>query len=119
MTPVVQLYWIRVALGIVAGLVTAFIAAFFGGVEGMTDSTTLINSITVALLIYFVTYYILRATYKNKIEKPSKILKHSNRHVLLCLDYVLRAILHNIRYSIGIRLRIILLFLPLSAENSR
>ncbi|MGE5533771.1 MAG: hypothetical protein ACM3UN_05425 [Bacillota bacterium] len=74
MTPVVQLYWIRVVLGIVAGLVTAFIAAYFGGAVGLTDFTTLINSITVALLIYFVTYYILRSYYKGKIEKQSKIL---------------------------------------------
>jgi hypothetical protein len=74
MTPVVQLYWLRVVLGIVAGTITAFIAAFFGGEAGMLDTTTLVNSITVALLIYFVTYYILRGFYKNKIEKTSKIL---------------------------------------------
>jgi ABC-type dipeptide/oligopeptide/nickel transport system permease subunit len=74
MTPVVQLYWIRVVLGIVAGAITAFIAAYFGGKAGMADTTTLVNSITVALLIYFVTYYILRASFKNKIEKQSKIL---------------------------------------------
>jgi hypothetical protein len=70
MTPVVQLYWIRVVLGIVAGLVTAVLALF----QNINDFTTLINSITVALLIYFVTYYILRAYFKSKIEKPSKIL---------------------------------------------
>ena len=40
----------------------------------MIDLTTLINSITIALLIYFVTYYIFRASFKNKIEKQSKIL---------------------------------------------
>ena len=74
MTPVVQLYWLRVVLGIVAGAITAAIAAFLGGASGMTDITTLVNSITVALLIYFVTYYILRGFYKNKIEKQSKIL---------------------------------------------
>jgi len=74
MTPVVQLYWLRVVLGIVAGTITAFIAAFFGGKTGIPETTTLINSITVALLIYFVTYYILRGFYKNKIEKQSKIL---------------------------------------------
>src|SRR4030042_1277577 len=71
MTPVVQLYWLRVALGIVAGVITAVLAAFFGS---MTDTTTLVNSITLALLIYFVTYYIIRGFYKNKIEKQSKIL---------------------------------------------
>jgi zinc transporter ZupT len=74
MTPVVQLYWLRVLLGIVAGAITAFIAAYFGGIKGVTDITTLLNSITVALLIYFVTYYILRGYYKTKIEKQSKIL---------------------------------------------
>ncbi len=74
MTPVVQLYWLRVVLGIIAGIITAFIAAYFSGKAGMLDTTTLINSITVALLIYFVTYYILRASFKSKIEKQSKIL---------------------------------------------
>ena len=71
MTPVVQLYWLRVALGIIAGAITAVLAALFGS---GTDVTTLINSITVALLIYFVSYYALRGFYKNKIEKQSKIL---------------------------------------------
>jgi hypothetical protein len=74
MTPVTQLYWLRVALGIVAGVVTAAIAFFIGGAAGLYDLSTLLNSITVALLIYFVTYYIFRATYKTKIEKQSKIL---------------------------------------------
>ena len=71
MTPVVQLYWLRVVLGIVAGAITAFLAVLlfdFNSIE------TLVNSLTVALLIYFVTYYILRGYYKDKIEKQSKIL---------------------------------------------
>jgi hypothetical protein len=71
MTPLVRLYWIRVALGIVAAAISAVVAQLIGT---LTDLTTLVNSITVALLIYFITYYILRATFKNKIEKPSKIL---------------------------------------------
>jgi hypothetical protein len=74
MTPVVQLYWLRVVLGIVAGAVTAVLAAVLGGSAGLGDFTTLLNSITLALLIYFVTYYILRGYYKTKIEKQSKIL---------------------------------------------
>ena len=71
MTPIVQLYWIRVTLGIVAGAISAVVAVFLFPID---DISSLVNSITMALLIYFITYYILRATYKNKIEKQSKIL---------------------------------------------
>jgi len=70
MSPVVQLYWIRVLLGIIAGAIAAIFASFMP----LYDYTTLINSITVALLVYFITYYILRATLKTKIEPQSKIL---------------------------------------------
>ena len=71
MTPITQLYWIRVLLGIIAGVITAIIAAYFYPIQ---DITTLVNSITVALLIYFITYYILKVSFKDKIEKQSKIL---------------------------------------------
>jgi len=71
MTPLVQLYWIRVALGIIAAIISAVLAELIGTV---TEITTLVNSITVALLIYFITYYLLRTSFRNKIEKPSKIL---------------------------------------------
>ena len=72
MTPIVQLYWLRVALGMTAGVITAVLAKFVFNIA--TDYTPLINSITVALIIYFVSYYILKAVYKTKIEKQSKIL---------------------------------------------
>ena len=74
MTPIVQLYVIRVILGIVAGAVTAAVAVFLGGAAGLYDLSTLLNSITVALLIYFITYYIFRGVYKTKIPTVSKIL---------------------------------------------
>jgi len=71
MTPIVKLYWLRVLLGIIAGAITAVVAQLFGGAG---DMTTLVNSITVALLIYFISYYIIRPVYKSKIEKQSKLL---------------------------------------------
>jgi hypothetical protein len=36
--------------------------------------STFVDSLTVALMVYLLTYYILKAVYKNKIEKQSKIL---------------------------------------------
>jgi membrane protein YdbS with pleckstrin-like domain len=70
MTPVVQLYWIRVALGIVAAALSAELALYMT----LSDLSTLVNSFTIALLVYLVSYYPLRAIYKDKIEKQSKIL---------------------------------------------
>ena len=70
MTPVVQLYWIRVALGIVAGALSAAFALYLP----LNDLSTLVDSFTVALLVYLVSYYPLRAVFTNKIDKPSKIL---------------------------------------------
>ncbi len=74
MTPITQLYWLRVALGFVAAIITAAVVVLFGGQVAIYDLSWLLNSITVALLIYFITYYVFRALYKNKIEKTSKIL---------------------------------------------
>ena len=71
MTPIVQLYWIRTALGITAGALSAVVAFLIGN---MTDITTLINSFTIALIIYLASYYVLKAVYQSKIEKQSKIL---------------------------------------------
>ena len=71
MTPIVQLYWIRVALGIISGALSAVVAILIGN---MTDITTLVNSFTIALVVYLASYYVLKAVYKTKIEKQSKIL---------------------------------------------
>lgn len=71
MTPVVQLYCIRIVLGIVAAALSAVVAFLLGNAA---EISSFVNSLTVALLVYLLSYYILRATYKNKIEKQSKIM---------------------------------------------
>ncbi|MDR0471688.1 MAG: hypothetical protein LBH79_08215 [Nitrososphaerota archaeon] len=72
MTPIVQLYWLRALLGLVTGSVTAALAHFvFASTIGVTS---LINCISVAILIYLITYYVLRGVFKSKVETQSKIL---------------------------------------------
>jgi len=70
MTPVVQLYWIRVALGVVAAALSAVVALLINA----NDITGFVNTLTIALIVYLVSYYVLKAQFKNKIEKQSKIL---------------------------------------------
>ncbi len=70
MKPLVLLYWIRFALGVVAGLVSAIVAT-------MSDPamfTTFMNGITIALLVYLMSYYVLKAKFAATIEKQSKIM---------------------------------------------
>jgi hypothetical protein len=71
MTPIVKLYWLRVVLGLVAGLICGALASY---VYAASDYTPLLNSITVALALYVVTYYLLRMKLKDKIPQQSKIL---------------------------------------------
>ena len=71
MTPITQLYWIRVVLGIIAGAISAVIVFLL---KSPNDITSLVNGFTVALILYLVTYYILKASFKDKIEKQGKIL---------------------------------------------
>ena len=72
MTPVVKLYWLRVVLGVIAGLVSALFTKY---VYFASDYTPLLNSITVALAVYVVTYYLFRYTkLKDGIPQQSKIL---------------------------------------------
>ena len=71
MTPITQLYWIRVVLGIIAGALSAIVAFLLNNAG---DLTTFVNSFTIALIIYLISYYILKASFKDKIEKQSKIL---------------------------------------------
>ena len=71
MTPVVQLYCIRIVLGVIAAVLSALVAFLLGNVY---DLSTLFNSFTVALAIYLISYYLFKAMFKTKIEKQSKIL---------------------------------------------
>ena len=71
MTPITQLYWTRVVLGIIAGAISAVIVFLL---KTPNDITSLVNGFTIALILYLVTYYILKASFKDKIEKQGKIL---------------------------------------------
>ena len=73
MTPIVQLYWIRVALGIVAGAVTAAIAAWFFGHATRHSTLAEQHNRRITHLLHNLLHLQSNAT-KSKIEKQSKIL---------------------------------------------
>jgi hypothetical protein len=60
------IYWTRVLLGIVAALISTLLSTI------ITD-ISLFNGLTIALLVYIVTYYIYKSMFAAKVEKPTKI----------------------------------------------
>jgi hypothetical protein len=70
LNPLVIIYWIRVALSIVAAAIGAIVAT----VQNVSDFGSFTTGLTIALLIYILSYYALKAKYMNKVEKQSKIM---------------------------------------------
>jgi zinc transporter ZupT len=74
--PLSQIYWIRAVLGLVAGAVGAVVALLLpanAAVSSFDQITPLLNSLTTALIIYIMSYYVLRVKFQNKLEKPSQV----------------------------------------------
>jgi hypothetical protein len=89
--PLVTIYWIRVALSIVAAAISAVVATLFDALS----FNTFLNSITIALLIYILSYYLLKAKFMNKVEKQSKILTQA-----IFMYFIAWAVLFILFYSI-------------------
>ena len=70
MRPLVLIYWTRLALGIVAAIISTLIALNLDAL----DFTTFTTGLTIALMVYLVSYYPLKAKFYNKVEKQSKIM---------------------------------------------
>ena len=70
MRPLPLIYWTRLVLAIVAAAISTAVALALGE-RGLN---TFINGLTIALLVYLVTFYIFKAKFKGKVEKQSKIM---------------------------------------------
>ena len=65
MKPISIIYWSRAGLGVVAALISTLISSL--------DTLGFFNGISVALLVYIVTYYLFKSLFLAQVEKPTKI----------------------------------------------
>ena len=75
MTPLEKIYYIRIGLGILA----AFACTAYGLATGTISSTvfeytTLLNGITIMLVVYLLSYYIIKSKFMNQVAKPTKLM---------------------------------------------
>jgi hypothetical protein len=68
--PLKTIYLTRIGLAVVAAALSTAITIAFGE-RGIN---TFLNGITIALLIYLITYYVFKAKYRTQVEKQSKIM---------------------------------------------
>ena len=65
MKPISIIYWSRASLGLLAALLSTLISSL--------DTLGFFNGISVALLVYIVTYYLFKSFFLAQVEKPTKI----------------------------------------------
>ena len=70
MKPLALIYWLRAVLGLIAGAISTAIT-LLGGERGLN---TFLNGLTIALVVYLISFYIIKAKYVTKVEKQSKIM---------------------------------------------
>ncbi len=66
MNPLSIIYWTRFLLGIVAALLSTLLT-------NLAQDVSLFNGMSVALLIYIVSYYVYKSLFAGKVEKATKI----------------------------------------------
>jgi hypothetical protein len=78
MTIIEKIYWIRLLLGIIAALASTGYTQARGvpikiGEEYFVDYSVFMNGISIAIIVYVISYYIMKFKWAAKVEKPQKI----------------------------------------------
>ncbi len=66
MKPVTIIYWTRALLGIVAALICNMLIGVLGDIN-------ILNGISIALLVYIISYYVYKSFFMYKVEKPRQL----------------------------------------------
>ena len=97
MRPLKAIYLTRIGLAVVAAALSTAITVAFGE-RGIN---TFLNGVTIALLIYLITYYVFKAKYRTQVEKQSKIMTTAiGMYFFTWL--VLWVLMYSIAVSIGL-----------------
>jgi hypothetical protein len=74
MKPLETIYWLRLGLGIVAAFVCIGYVLAVGGISKTAEPITFMNSVTLAILTYLGSYFIIKRRFLTRVEKPTKLI---------------------------------------------
>lgn len=70
-----KIYWLKLALGVVAALASVGYAHVVGAISHpiQFDISVFLYGLNIALIIYLIAYYVLKLKFAYKLDKPQKI----------------------------------------------
>lgn len=68
-----KIYWIRLLLGIIAALASTAYTQARAVQPDVVDYSIFLNGISIAIIVYVISYYIMKFKWEGKVEKPQKI----------------------------------------------
>lgn len=81
MKPLKLIYWLRLGLGIVAALICVGFGLATGAIPNVNqtgdfpmDVSVFMNGLSIAILFYLLSYYVIKLRFANRVEKPSKLM---------------------------------------------
>jgi len=72
--PLEIVYWLRLGFGILAALVCIGYSKVANAISSTPNVNVLLNSVSLAIIVYVVSYYVLKATFRFKVQKTQKLL---------------------------------------------
>ena len=75
--PLEKVYWLSFALGIFAGILCTIYGVATGSITSIISDfriTTFFNSISLALITYMISYYIIKTKFVTQVQKPQKLM---------------------------------------------
>jgi hypothetical protein len=73
MKPLETVYWLRLALGILAGFLSLGYAFGTHAIPS-TDPTIFFNSAMLAIVVYILSYYYIKSKFAAKVQKTQKLV---------------------------------------------
>jgi hypothetical protein len=74
MKPLEALYWLRFVLGIVAALICIGYGLATNTISTVSDFNIFMRGLAFAIIVYIISYYLIKPRLLLKVEKPQKIL---------------------------------------------
>jgi hypothetical protein len=72
--PLETVYWLRFGFGILAALVCVGYAKAANSISSTGNWNLLLNSVSLALIVYILSYYAIKAGFRLKVRKTQKLL---------------------------------------------